>query len=163
MAMDCGPPKVTLVGERDKWARLLLKIEELNTLGPETAHWYTSLKPVLGRFVKTFDNPERSETKHFRNHAKYMTKHPWFLPTGAVLDLDGILYHQINTCGIPKGYAEVGVKLGNIGEEFDTVMVAGLVSVSDRNVPETQGERDAFKKAEIDAARKALEEQTAKN
>ncbi|KAG8869317.1 hypothetical protein FRB97_001348 [Tulasnella sp. 331] len=187
----CGLPKVTLPGECDDWVRLLAKIEKLRAFGPETAYLSTLLKPVLSRFVYTFYIPENSETKDFWNRvchytgggrgraylstlcfsrdgklpdAKYIIQDTWDSFPEDVLDLNGTLYHRIETSAISNGYAEVDVKPNDNGEELNTVMVARLVgaSVSDSNVPETQEKQDVVKKPKIGAAGKALEEQKAK-
>ena len=61
----CGLPSVTLLGDKSDWEKLLMRIELIPKLGPEPAQWYQLLKPVLTRFVRTFDSPESSEIKDF--------------------------------------------------------------------------------------------------
>lgn len=67
----CGLPSVTLLGEKSD---LLERIEHLPKLSSETAQWYKRLKPVLTRFVGTFDSPGSPKTKDFwQNIVHYMT------------------------------------------------------------------------------------------
>ncbi|KAK0104379.1 hypothetical protein ONS95_004673 [Cadophora gregata] len=61
----CGLPSVTLLGEKGDWERLAEKAERLVTFGGEAETWYGLLKPVLARFVKSFDEPESEEIKDF--------------------------------------------------------------------------------------------------
>lgn len=61
----CGLPSVTLLGQKEDWEKLGEKLERLPTFGEETAEWYTLLKPVVGRFVKSFDEPDSEATKDF--------------------------------------------------------------------------------------------------
>ncbi len=61
----CGIPSVTLLGERADWNDILERLEKLKTFGEEPAQWYRLLKPVLSRFVMTFDTPEAPEISDF--------------------------------------------------------------------------------------------------
>ncbi|TVY86198.1 Uncharacterized protein LAWI1_G008153 [Lachnellula willkommii] len=61
----CGLPSVTLLGEKSDWEDLAKRAERLVTFGEEPKQWYTLLKPVLARFVTSFDTPEAEETKDF--------------------------------------------------------------------------------------------------
>jgi hypothetical protein len=62
---SCGLPSVTLLGHRSDWERLVTMAERLPTFGAEPTTWYGLLKPVLARFVTSFDAPEAEETKDF--------------------------------------------------------------------------------------------------
>jgi hypothetical protein len=64
-AISCGLPSVTLLGVKEDWQKLEKKLERLPTFGKEPAEWYTLLKPVVQRFVKSFDEPDSEETKDF--------------------------------------------------------------------------------------------------
>ncbi|RMJ07785.1 hypothetical protein CDV36_012594 [Fusarium kuroshium] len=61
----CGIPSVTLLGEREDWVRLLDKIDHLKDFGQEPARFAKNLRPILTRFVGTWDHPESEETKSF--------------------------------------------------------------------------------------------------
>ena len=54
----CGIPHVTLLGEKDDWEQIVLRIEKLKEYGPETTAWYRLLKPVVTRFAQAFENGE---------------------------------------------------------------------------------------------------------
>ncbi len=61
----CGLLSVTLLGERANWALILTRLDKLTTFGAETAQFTTLLKPVISRFVETFDAPNSLKTLDF--------------------------------------------------------------------------------------------------
>lgn len=63
--LRCGIPSVTLLGKKEDWEKLEARLEKLLGFGKETVKWHSLLKPILARFVKTFDEPESQETKDF--------------------------------------------------------------------------------------------------
>lgn len=63
--MICGLPRITLLGTRADWASLLLKLDHLSAFGPEPAAYAENLRPILARFVRTWDEPESEEVKAF--------------------------------------------------------------------------------------------------
>jgi hypothetical protein len=67
----CALPRVTLEGTREDWADIYQRIEKLKEYGPQSIAWYHVLKPVLGRFVKAFDDPEGKENKKFWTHVAH--------------------------------------------------------------------------------------------
>lgn len=61
----CGLPEVTLLGERDDWVKLLEKLDRLKEWGEEPADYAERLRPILTRFVGTWDEPDSDATKDF--------------------------------------------------------------------------------------------------
>ena len=61
----CGIPSVTLQGERADWQMMLQRLEKIPKLGEEAGQFHSLLKPVLTRFVRTFDEPESPEVVDF--------------------------------------------------------------------------------------------------
>ncbi|KAJ7057616.1 hypothetical protein C8F01DRAFT_1060595 [Mycena amicta] len=57
-ALRCGIPRVTLEGQREDWVKMLERLEKLKEFGLETTAWYHLLRPVLARFIASFDAPE---------------------------------------------------------------------------------------------------------
>ena len=44
-----------LEGEKSDWERLLARLDKLDSFGEEPKAWAAMLRPILTRFVKTFD------------------------------------------------------------------------------------------------------------
>ena len=51
----CGIPSITLEGSKQDWEKLLLRLEKLPSFGNEPSQWAALLRPILQRFVQTFD------------------------------------------------------------------------------------------------------------
>jgi hypothetical protein len=65
MMCGCGLPSVTLLGCRADWEAIMTRLDKLPEFGDEPKQWLSLLRPVISRFVKTFDAPEAPETKDF--------------------------------------------------------------------------------------------------
>ena len=61
----CGLPSVTLLGVKGDWELILRRLEKLNTFGEEPAQFCKLLKPVVERFVKSFDEPKSDDVVSF--------------------------------------------------------------------------------------------------
>jgi hypothetical protein len=61
----CGIPSVTLLGTRQDWVKLSLKLDHLADFGAEPARYARNLKPILGRFVQTWDEPHSRAVRSF--------------------------------------------------------------------------------------------------
>ncbi len=61
----CGLPSVTLLGEKKDWELVLARLEKLSSWGEEPALFERLLKPVVQRFVRSFDEPEGEEVVRF--------------------------------------------------------------------------------------------------
>ena len=149
----CGLPRVTLLGEKKDWQLILGRLEKLSSWGEEPALFERLLKPVLQRFVRSFDEPKGEEIMRFwgqiahyierfsgpslysgwitafclwDDEGKCMYRKPEKMEQ---LTLDGAAYHWIESDMVPPGYASVPVKVDDNGDEFDAVMVAGSVGI----------------------------------
>ncbi len=146
----CGLPSVTLLGDRADWELILTRIEKLKEYGEEPTQFYTLLKPIISRFVKSFDDPKGKDTISFWNHivsehsqgsgARYYTgwitafcfwdklgKSMYRTPRQSALKLDDATYHEIGSNKVPPGYTSVPVKVIDNGVVFGARMVAGSV------------------------------------
>lgn len=61
----CGLPSVTLLGEKDDWEIILKRLDKLQTFGTEPTQFCALLRPVISRFVKSFDDPTSKEVIDF--------------------------------------------------------------------------------------------------
>ena len=137
-------------GQKQDWQKLLAKIEKIPSFGAEPAQWYTLLKPVLSRFVTSFDQPDSQENKdfwqtiaHYQNnwtgksyYAGWITAFLFFSKTGASLHtntdgllLDGVQFHRVETTDVPPSYAEVDVSLDDNGQTYNASLLAGMVAI----------------------------------
>ena len=64
---SCGIPSITLLGEREDWAKLANKVDRLAEFGAEPTEYAARLKPILIRFVRTFDEPHSADIRSFWN------------------------------------------------------------------------------------------------
>ncbi|KAK3356328.1 hypothetical protein B0T25DRAFT_578652 [Lasiosphaeria hispida] len=53
----CGIPSVTLLGDRDDWAKLQARIERIPNLGGEAIEFYSLLRPIARHMLLSFDEP----------------------------------------------------------------------------------------------------------
>ncbi|RMJ25517.1 hypothetical protein PHISP_03627 [Aspergillus sp. HF37] len=151
MVLRCGIPSVTLLGQRDDWSTMLAKLDRIPQLGAEPATFAQLLRPVLERFVASFDSPALPEVKDFwarcahrysgRSGPDYLsgwiTAFCFWDADGRSLhhrgqrgcELDGVEFHLVDTKDIPSGFASVPVNVNNNGVMYDTKMVAGMVGI----------------------------------
>ncbi|KAK2768313.1 hypothetical protein FQN54_000166 [Arachnomyces sp. PD_36] len=155
MSLMCGIPTVTLLGEREDWALLLSKIEKIPELGKEPTEFTDLLRPVLSRFVASFDDPESPDILEFWGksvHYQSGGSGPSYLSgwitafcfwdedgnclypdrslyTSKGTELDGVLFHRIDSDDIPPGAASVPVTVNDHGHVFQTRMLAGMVGI----------------------------------
>ncbi|KAI5465003.1 hypothetical protein BGZ63DRAFT_350404 [Mariannaea sp. PMI_226] len=64
-SVTCGIPSVTLLGQKKDWEKLLGKLEHLKDWGKEPTQYAKNLRPILKRFVQTWDEPNSPEVKKF--------------------------------------------------------------------------------------------------
>lgn len=158
VALLCGLPAVTLLGEQSDWEALEAKIDGLLKYAPELERWHSLLKPVVKRFIGSFTDPLSDSTLGFWNrithhqpegsHSTYLsgwiTAFCFFDREGGLLfsesapldspldflELDGVRYHQVEIRQVPPSYASVPVTISDNGKRFETYMVAGSVGVA---------------------------------
>lgn len=54
---DCAIPEVTLLGEREDWAKLQARLPQLLAWGDESKRYHGFLAPILKNIVASFDDP----------------------------------------------------------------------------------------------------------
>jgi hypothetical protein len=150
----CGIPSITLLGQQGDWQKLLEKLDRLGEFGPEPKRYGSQLRPVLSRLVKTFDDPNSSETRlfwsdcvrvrsrsagctstrsvsgwinafHFWNHEGNQLR-----SNGETsLQIDGVSYAARDIDDLPVAYATVPIQIKLFDEPkyVDSQLMAGLV------------------------------------
>ena len=63
--LACGIPTITLLGEKADYEKILKKMDKLEEYGDEPAQFGRLLKPVLRRFIYSFDHPTSQDTIDF--------------------------------------------------------------------------------------------------
>lgn len=152
--LRCGLPSVTLLGEKADWEDILERLDKLKEFGREPTMFYTRLKPVISRFIMSFDSPDSVEVKSFWNriankcelgsgpvyYSGWICAFCFWDLKGRVayikdprspLSLDGVVYDAINSADFPPGYASVPFKIKQRGQKtVEAVMVAGSVGLN---------------------------------
>jgi hypothetical protein len=152
MSLICGIPSVTILGEKDDWINIRQRIEKLHLFGKEPEQFATLLSPVLDYIIHTFENPDNLKvvdfwTKIADKHSNgsgpsylsgWITAFCFWDTDGKLLyqnsqdgcNIDGTLYHRVDTKDIPNAYVSVPVVVVDNGREHKTKMVAGLVGIA---------------------------------
>jgi len=65
IAVPCGIPSFALLGEKRDWELLEAKLDRLSEVGTEPTRYMVQLRPILKRFVKTYDDPQDTEIRKF--------------------------------------------------------------------------------------------------
>ncbi|PWY68571.1 hypothetical protein BO94DRAFT_540244 [Aspergillus sclerotioniger CBS 115572] len=157
MVLLCGIPTVTLLGEREDWVALLAKLERIPSLGTQPARFAGLLKPILEKFVESFDQPDSPELFDFWNNCVHHESGSGVSSlSGWIIEFcfwneDGDLIHRsppsldgwgvqavsIDTDVIPSGMTSVPVLLNDNGNQLRTRMVAGLVGIEAMSGPDS--------------------------
>jgi hypothetical protein len=153
--VSCGMPSVTLEGTRADWARLHAKLDRLQTFGKEPAAYAARLRPVLARFVRTFDDPTHPDIRLFWTQIVSMQKTAggvcgqppvnlaggWItafqywdakgypLPShgDSALTLDGVRFPVHDLSKVPDAHASVPMKvIIDGGPTYNSTLVAGM-------------------------------------
>ncbi|KAL8672142.1 MAG: hypothetical protein Q9168_003386 [Polycauliona sp. 1 TL-2023] len=159
--LACGLPSVTLLGEKTDWELLLTRIEKLKEYGEEPTQFYTLLKPVISRFVGSFDDPTGPDIVDFWQrivsrfgggsgpsyYSGWITAFCFWDKDGKsmyrpkqqrpALRLDDAAYHAVVTSAVPPGYTSVPVTLDDNGQVLQARMVAGSLA---QNYTSSSGE-----------------------
>ncbi|KAI1742870.1 hypothetical protein F4680DRAFT_385285 [Xylaria scruposa] len=61
----CGIPSITLLGEKSDYEKILARLDKLEQYGDEPSAFTRLLKPILRRFMSSFDEPNRQEVRDF--------------------------------------------------------------------------------------------------
>ena len=155
---ECGIPSVTLLGEQSDWEDLYKKLDKLETFGTEPAQFGSLLKPVISRFIKSFEDPRNGDVVKFwgdmigdecsksGEYEGWISAFGFWSEEGDDLNdrhiqfrggrgftLDGIIYHTANSSQIQPGYVSVPVKVNDSGKELDAIMIAGSVGTEYRS------------------------------
>jgi hypothetical protein len=63
--ITCGFPTVQLLGEKTDYEVILAKVNKLDEYGPEPKKFASLLRPVLRRFIRSFEDPSGPDIIHF--------------------------------------------------------------------------------------------------
>ncbi|KAL9106429.1 MAG: hypothetical protein Q9227_008517 [Pyrenula ochraceoflavens] len=174
-ACTCGLPSVTLLGQRADWVQLLNAVDRLSTFVPEKSakpsvngsantdpaaqitKWVSLLKPILSRFVASFDSPNSSEIVAFwQQIANYrvggsgadylsgwLTAFCFWNESGQCthplndnggynrLILDGVGYTMVDWEDVPPGWATVPLEIDfDDNQVHKCRMLAGSVGIT---------------------------------
>ena len=59
-SVDCGIPRVTLLGTKQDWEEILHRVDRIAEFQDECVLWHRLLVPTISYFVRTFDDPTLS-------------------------------------------------------------------------------------------------------
>jgi len=151
MEFKCGFPSVTLLGNREDWVKLLAKLDKITQLGAEPTRFVGLLQPILINFLASFDEPGSPDVKRFWNTCVKKTDlgsgSPiltgwltsfcfWDADGKPILETYDLRSHRLSSRSlgipiskVPSGVTTVPVTVINMGDTFETQMVAGIAGI----------------------------------
>ncbi|KAG6006837.1 hypothetical protein E4U21_006644 [Claviceps maximensis] len=153
----CGIPSVTLLGRRKDWVKLYKKLDRLEEWGAQPTQYAMKLRPILSRFVKSWDEPTSPAIRSFWEQivrankrascggpTKYdisgwITGFTHWKEDGTLMSsygtmagqngttLDGVSYARLGVTRIPVGYAKAPLKMVNYPKPGVNTMAYVLV------------------------------------
>ena len=172
MNLTCGIPSVTLLGEKADWVDLRQRLDKLPEFGKEPGQFAALLSPILDYFIRTFEDADDHRVVDFwtkiadkeSNGSGPSYLSGWITafcfwngegrmlnrPTKDACNIDGTLYHRVDTQDIPSAHMSVPVVVCDGTRDVKTRMVAGLVgmaaSSSGEKLDTSQGHKGWVKK-----------------
>jgi hypothetical protein len=139
----CGIPRVTLVGNREDWLDVFRRAEKLGEYGPEAKAWRALLKPVLARFVRSFD-PDYADSEENREFWQQVVHYKpggsggpshlsGWITAFAAFGRDGEWLGVEQQYSIPQISQNIHIQAG-FGYIFGQVMARDEESVASQNV-----------------------------
>jgi Domain of unknown function (DUF4419) len=154
-----GIPSVTLLGTKTDWANLLEKLDPLKRFGEEPTLYSNMLRPILSRFVATFDKPNDPDIRQFWSDIVTVTPrqklcnttdlltgwinafHHWDgagrlvtkaeVTSSEAVQLDGITYPWIHRRNLPRSYSHMGFcVIADTGASWDYELLMGMLAKS---------------------------------
>ncbi|SPO00760.1 uncharacterized protein DNG_03508 [Cephalotrichum gorgonifer] len=181
----CGLPSVTLLGTKEDWQSLYDRLEHLPDFGAEPEAYQRRLRPILSRFVASFDDPDSKEIISFWNsivvaESTHICGDPPYYINGwltgfwywdangeefarndrGIADLDGVTYARVSIEDLPIGYAQAPFIMRDFKgvERFEAMVLAGTVGKSI-----TEGYPEGYVEAYERAGGEGLEEDPAQH
>jgi hypothetical protein len=153
-----GIPSITLIGTQADWRNLLGKLDRLGDFGKEPTQYSRILRPILSRFVTTFEKPNDTGIRLFWSDIVTATPRQKLCNTtdlvtgwinafhywdgagnlvsnagvsGEALQLDGITYSRRYSKDIPISYSHLGMCLaGDRAGYGSTETLLGMLAKS---------------------------------
>jgi hypothetical protein len=154
-----GIPSVTLLGTKTDWAIVLEKLDLLKQFGEEPTTYSRMLRPILSRFVATFEKPNDPDIRLFWSDIVTVTPRQKFcnttdLVTGWInafhhwdgagslvtkaeatsseaVQLDGITYPWTHRRNLPTSYSHMGFcVMADTLASWDYELLMGMLAKS---------------------------------
>ncbi|KAK8098770.1 uncharacterized protein PG998_012011 [Apiospora kogelbergensis] len=159
MCMLCGIPSVTLMGEIDDWKDILARLDKIDQMGAEPAHFATMVRAVVRMFVRSFEEPAAAVVVDFWNKIAHRvaggsgpTYMSGWITAFCFWDENGqpkrhsqgisrddsnaekefpysVCFTRVDISKIPSGFASLPVTVDDNGDKFKATMVAGSVAI----------------------------------
>ncbi|KAK8007642.1 hypothetical protein PG989_001632 [Apiospora arundinis] len=157
--VKCGIPSVTLMGDIEDWKDILARLDKIDQMGAEPAHFATMVRAVIRMFVRSFEQPAAAEVLDFWNkiaHHRSRGSGPSYIsgwitafcfwdengrpksysqgisPHDSAAEKEfpyGVSFTRVKTDEVPSGLASMPVTVDDNGDVFKATMVAGSVAI----------------------------------